>query len=264
MLNLETLRNKVPSIFTGDRAGRTSAKYQHISTENVIMSLMGEGFIPTWAAQCNCRIAVNKAYTKHMLRFRHINARPTQSGLYPEVVLINSHNGQSSYRLMSGIYRTICSNGLIAGASYDDIRIRHQGNIISDVIEGTYKIIENSHNMINAASKMTAIYLDDNEKQLFLEEAHYIRFGDSQIGNEFLPAKLLQYRRSIDMEQNDLFTLFNVIQENLMKGGIRGYSRDEKGYIKRSSTRAIKSIDQNIIINRKLWSLAEKFMQAHS
>ncbi len=260
-LSLENLQRNVPSIFTEDSAERTSNKYQHISTAKVIDGLLGEGFMPTWAAQCKCRIAAKKAYTKHMLRFRHIDARPTSSGLYPELVLINSHDGLSSYRLMAGIYRMVCSNGLIAGTSYDEIRVRHQGDIVGEVIEGTYKIIEDSKNMIESADNMSSIALSNPEKEIFAEAAHTIRFDNSHAGESIDPLKLLSARRIDELNKNDLFTVFNVTQENLIKGGLRGYAKDKNGYAKRISTRGIKSIDQNTALNRALWTLAEKMMQ---
>lgn len=264
-ISLETLKNTVPSIFTDEGATRTSAKYQHISTAKVIMGLMNEGFMPTWATQCKSRTTIKKAYTKHMLRFRHRDARPTSSGLYPEIVLINSHDGLSSYRLMAGVYRMVCANGLVAGNSYNEIRIRHQGDVIGEVIEGTYRVIEDSKKMIESASHMSSMILSAPEKQLFADAAHTIRFDNNPIGEGFESSKLLSARRYDEINKNDLFTVFNVVQENIIKGGIRGYAKDNHGRpIKRIRTRAINSIDQNTALNRALWTLAEKMMQLRS
>jgi len=143
-LNLETLQQKAPSIFSVESAARTSNKYQHISTIQIIERLIKEGFMPTSARQSSCRLADKRNHAKHVIRFRHENARPTESGLFPKLVLVNSHDGLSSYRLMAGLYRLICSNGLVAGKDYEEVRVRHQGDIIGDVIEGTYEIIDTS------------------------------------------------------------------------------------------------------------------------
>ncbi len=263
-LSLETLQHKVPSIFTEGSAERTSDKYQHISTAKVINGLLGEGFVPTWAGQCKCRLAVKKAFTKHMLRFRHVDARPTASGLYPEIVLINSHDGLSSYRLMAGIYRMVCTNGLVAGTSYNEIRITHKGStegIVGEVIEGTYSVIEDSKKMIESADSMSSITLSAPEKKIFAEAAHTIRFDNNPVGDEIEPLRLLTPRRFTESNKNDLFTVFNVAQENLIKGGVQGYTKDKRGRTKRITTRAIQSIDQNTALNRALWTLAEKMMQ---
>ena len=260
-LSLDNLKKIAPSIFTEESATRTTEKYKHISTAKIVTGLMSAGFQPTWAAQCRTRLATKTAYTKHMMRFRHANARPTASGLFPEIVLINSHDGLSSYRLMAGIYRLVCSNGLIAGKSYNEIRIRHQGDILGEVIEGTYHVIEDSKKMIESADKMASIILSNPEKKLFAEAAHAVRFEDSSMSEAIEPLKLLNPRRTVEMHKDDLFTVFNVVQENLIKGGIRGYAKDKKGYTKRIRSRAINSIDQNTALNRALWTLSEKMME---
>lgn len=258
-LTIDTLRCKAPSIFTQDAAEHTSDKYQHISTISVVEGLMKEGFLPTWAGQSDSRSAERKAYTKHMIRFRHRDVKPSFSSLFPELVLVNSHDGLSSYRLNAGIFRVVCSNGLIAGHSYDEIRIRHQGDVVGNVIEGTYKIIENTQAMIESAHEMLSINLDTQEKQFFAEAAHEIRFDDSAIGETIMADKLLKPRRHEEVNAKDLFTVFNIVQENVMKGGQRGYSRH--GYsVRKVRTREVKSIDQNIKLNKALWTLAEKMM----
>jgi hypothetical protein len=66
------------------------------------------------------------------------------------------------------------------------------------------------------------------------------------------------------MKKDDLFSILNVVQENLIKGGVRGYAKDKNGYTKRIRSRAINSIDQNTALNRALWTLAEKMMQLKS
>jgi hypothetical protein len=207
MIRLETMQRKAPSIFADRAAERTSSKYQHISTARVVEGLLDEGFLPTWVAQCNARTASKRAHTKHILRFRHIDARPTSSGLYPEIVLINSHDGLSSYRLMAGIFRMVCSNGLIAGTSINDIRVRHQGDIVSDVIEGTYKVIEDSKMMIESADKMSSLMLSKHEKNIFSVAAHTIRFDDKALGEVIDPSKLLSPRRTEELNKNDLGVL---------------------------------------------------------
>jgi hypothetical protein len=196
-----------------------------------------------------------------MLRFRHVNARPTPSGLYPEIVLINSHDGLSSYRLMAGVYRMVCSNGLVAGNSYDEIRVRHQGDVVGEVIEGTYEVIKTANRVIESAEKMASIQLNPMEKKIFSEAAHLIRFDNSEIGNQVEPLKLISPRRASEVQKNDLFTVFNIVQENIIKGGVSGYGRNARGRMKRISTRAVTSIDQNTLLNRSLWTLAEKMMQ---
>ena len=258
----EDLIKKAPSIFTEAAADRTSDKYQHISTIRVLDGLKREGFVAVKAMQSRVRIADKANFTKHLIRLRHVDARPTAGGLFPEIVLINSHDGLSSYRLMSGIYRLICSNGLIAGNTYEQVKIRHQGDIIHNVIEGTYEVIKNSKKMIESAEEMEQVKLSIDEKNLFAEAAHAIRFDGNETGQNIKPVSLLTPRRFVESNKNDLFTVFNIVQENIIKGGIASYAKDKYGRMtKRIRTRAIKSIDQDTMLNRALWSLSEKMLE---
>lgn len=260
-LTVEQLKKVTPSVFTECGSEKTSDKYQHISTSRLVDALSVEGFAVVWATQSNCRLQNKINYAKHMLRFRHIAARPTPSGLYPEIVLVNSHDGLSSYRLMAGVFRLVCSNGLIAGNIYDEIRVRHQGNIIDEVIEGSYSVVKDSRKMIESAEKMSSIRLNIPEKIALAQAAHAIRFDNTPLSDSIDPVKLLTPRRFAETNKDDLFTLFNVAQENIMKGGVRGYALNLNHRAKRVSTRAVNSIDQNITLNRALWSLAENTMQ---
>jgi hypothetical protein len=111
-LSIDQLQHRVPSVFTGSAANNTSEKYKVISTIQVIQVLETQGFVPVKAIQTKSHNSEDRLFTKHMLRFRHIDVRPTVGGLFPELVLINSHDGLSSYKLSAGLYRLICSNGL--------------------------------------------------------------------------------------------------------------------------------------------------------
>ena len=63
-------------------------------------------------------------------------------------------------------------------------------------------------------------------------------------------------RRREDVDRS-LWTTFNVIQENVVRGGLQGRKRNAEGRIRRAQTRAINGIDQNVTLNRALWTLAE-------
>ncbi len=262
-LTLETLQHRAPSIFSKSSAASTSDKYQHISTIDVIERLKDKGFLPTFATQNHCRLESKEDFTKHMIRFRHQDTQPTVGGLFPELVLTNSHDGLSSYRLDAGLYRLVCSNGMVAGNKYSVVRVRHQGNVVDNVIEGTYDVIETAHKLLEVANKMESIPLTVKEQIAFAETAHEVRFDEkSEISKAIEPRQLLEPRRYAEMGKHDLFTIFNIIQENLMKGGMRCYLKNERGYpTKRTSTRGINSIDKNIALNRALWTQAEEILE---
>jgi hypothetical protein len=128
------------------------------------------------------------------------------------------------------------------------------------VIEGTYQVIEDAKKMIESASQMSSIRLNEDEKKYFAQAAHTLRFENSPIGKEIEPLRLLNPRRREEENKNDLFTIFNIAQENIMKGKLRIYKVDNYRGSKRFSTRGINSIDENLRLNRALWTVAEKMM----
>ena len=67
-----------------------------------------------------------------------------------------------------------------------------------------------------------------------------------------LTLQLLRARRSED-RSSDLWTTFNRVQENTIKGGLSG--RNKQG--RRTTTRAVNGIDQDVKLNRALWVLAQ-------
>jgi hypothetical protein len=103
------------------------------------------------------------------------------------------------------------------------------------------------------------VRLNNDEKEILAEAAHVLRFGDGdgETTTPIKPAQLLVPRRPDD-RADDVWTTWNVAQENVIKGGLRGVSRDDMGRPRRVTTRSVNGIDQDIKLNRALWILGEK------
>lgn len=89
-----------------------------------------------------------------------------------------------------------------------------------------------------------------------------IRFGDAE-GNVETPIQadaLLLPRRSED-RSTDLWTTFNVVQENAIRGGLSAWGRDANNQRRRYTSREITGIDQDVKVNRALWLLGERMAQ---
>lgn len=123
------LRKFAPSIFADCRADWTSDRYEFISTSECLDGLKEAGFLPVMASQSRTRLADKIGYTKHMIRLRHRSLQEV-GGMVPEIVLTNAHDGNSSYQLRAGIYRFVCSNGLIIGNDLFCRRVRYQGDVM--------------------------------------------------------------------------------------------------------------------------------------
>jgi hypothetical protein len=245
----EQIFRLAPSAFAeGKHASRTD-RYTYIPTIQVAQALRAEGFYPVAAAQGKSRTEGKAEYTKHMIRFRRDLDVGDYTGAVPETVLINSHDGTSSYWLLEGAFRGACKNGLIVcEGDTQGIKVGHSGKIIDRVIEGSYRVIDNAVKAVETTRQWAQIELKPQEQTAFAVAAAALRF-DAET-QRVRAQELIQVRRKED-EGNDLWTVFNRAQEALIRGG-QGY-RSEAGRNVRS--RAIKSIDGNVGLNRALWTL---------
>src|SRR5579884_3677850 len=253
-----------PSVFALSKHDSRSDRYMYIPTSRILVALREVGFVPTTAMQARARTADRQEFTKHLLRLRKVADLGYGKPEVHEIVLVNSHDGSSAYNLYGGIFRLVCTNGLIRGDIDSAMKVYHKGNVVDQVVESTIEIAGRSEQVMEDIACMKRIQLSRAEQLLLSEFALKVRFdlneGDKSEGKKketiYQPADLLRVHRAEDA-RNDLFTTFNIIQENVIKGGVS--RRDRKG--KRHTTREIKNIDQNVEINRLLWLLAQKMME---
>lgn len=242
----EQLRAVVPSAFAAEKHENRSARYTYIPTIDVLAGLRREGFAPFMACQTRSRDAGQRAHTKHMLRLRRPDAADT--GETPEVILINSHNGTTSYQMLAGIFRFVCCNGLAVG-DCEEIRVSHTGDIVGRVIEGAYTVVNDFERVQAATAQMKAIDLAPAESLAFARSALTLRWPDS--ATPVTPEQVLKPRRREDLG-TDLWTTLNTVQEHLIQGG----DTRPAAHGRRTRTRPVKAIAQNVALNRALWSLA--------
>jgi hypothetical protein len=253
------MRATAPSIFALGKHASRSDRYTYIPTIEVLRGLRKEGFEPFMVAQGSSRVAGKAEYTKHMIRMRHagqVQARPEAN----EIILINSHDGASSYQMLAGIFRFVCCNGLVIGDVVEDIRVPHRGDIQGEVIEGATRILDEFATVDEHAEAMKALQLNTGEQAAFANAALALRFGEQVAdGSGFArPApvtahQLAQARRPEDLGHT-LWQTFQRVQENVMRGGQPG--RNAQG--RRMHTRSVQSIDRGVSLNRALWMLAEE------
>ena len=265
-LTMDEIARRAPSALATRPYDAMSAKYTYVPTLGAIEAMIAAGFQPFSAMQNRTRVPGKGDFTKHLIRFRHQgDAQSLVVGdVIPEVVLINSHDGTSAYKLIAGLYRLVCSNGMmVSDAEIDAINIMHKGNIVGDVIEGSYKLIADTQKSLGTVRNWTQLQLTDGEQHAFAESAHTLRFGDAE-GKTTTPitaAQLLTSRRREDVG-SDLWRTFNRVQENVIAGGLSAVQRDADGRrVRRVSTRRINGIDQDVRLNRALWELAAKMAE---
>lgn len=252
-LNEVQLMRNAPSIFATGRASKTSERYAFIPSIDVVRGLGRAGFKPVMAAQTKSRDANEIEHKKHLIRFRH-ESSISDNGLIPEIVLVNSHDGSTSYQLRAGIYRLVCTNGLIVGNDSFLRRVKHKGNVIESVVEAASDLLEIVPLSVRKAQEWEATPLKIEQQTAFAEAASMLKWDQDNVAID--PKRLLSPRRVADSKK-DLWTTLNVIQENLIRGGVRYRTESHQ----RQSTRAINSVSENVRLNTALWTLTERMAE---
>ncbi|WP_077727466.1 DUF932 domain-containing protein [Escherichia coli] len=186
---------------------------------------------------------------KHTSRSQNYTYIPTIT------VLETLHAGTSSYQMLPGYFRFVCQNGCVCGQSLGEVRVPHRGNVVDRVIEGAYEVVGVFDRIEEKRDAMQSLVLPPPARQALAQAALTYRYGDEH--QPVTTADILTPRRREDYGK-DLWSAYQTIQENMLKGGISG--RSAKG--KRIHTRAIHSIDTDIKLNRALWVMAETLLES--
>jgi hypothetical protein len=256
-----------PSIFAMDKHASRSERYAYIPTIDVLKGLEKADFLVTEVRQGGSRDEEKRGFTKHMVRMRHAshNGELVAGDSVRELILVNSHDGTSSYQLMSGLFRVVCSNGLITCENGQMQRVAHKGDVINNVIEGAYTILEDSKLIGEHVGAMQSLQLAAAEAEAFASAALSLRFNDKDAGGEIKAppvsaSQILRPVREADVG-SDMWRTFNRVQEHLINGGAGYVHRAANGRRSRRETRPVNSIDGNVSLNRALWVLANKMAE---
>lgn len=260
-LEMEQLRSVTPSIFAEQKHESRSERYTYIPTSEILTKLQGEGFQPFAAFQGGSKIEEKKGFTKHMIRLRYMGE---QLDLSPgektvsEIILMNSHDGTSSYKMLGGQFVMVCSNGLITSNDLiQEVRVTHSGDVAGKVIDGCIQILEAAPLIAQSVEEMRSLELTAGQQAAFARAALVARYDELALA-PVSAQQVLEPNRREDVG-GSLWKTFNRIQENITQGGLRYNQRDGEGrLVARRSTRPIRGIDGNTSINRALWQLAEE------
>jgi hypothetical protein len=249
------IRIMAPSVFASQPLEGVSGRYTFLPTSNIIAGMRENGWVPVSALEQSVRLDARRGYQKHVIRFQRADQIGQILEYRPEVCLMNSHDRSSAYQLHAGLFRFVCSNGLIvADSTFEHISIRHSGFNPDKVIEASFRVLENIPQLVESVESFRARRLTIDEQRRFAYSALVLKYDEiakAPVG----PDKLLQARRYED-QGADLWTTFNKVQENLCKGGLKDFSRRKENGRRHVRTRPVTGIDENVRLNKALWDLA--------
>ncbi len=246
-----------------------SRNYKFQSTDDLIELIESHGFIcdRNGIQRAGIRNEENRGFQRHLIPFdisldgKFKDYRCILPDSKFRIIVINSHNGRGSLQLKLGVYRFVCENGLMVGDTITDARIPHRGKDFEHKVKVAINNIVNRIDTIKETIlAMTQRTLTTSEMTRFAYEATGIRWDKAyspsyQDGVVVSFESLLDTHRPQDCE-DDLWTIFNVVQENLLKGGV---NVSKNGKIRKS--KKVNSISRQVKINQDLWKLALKVFE---
>ena len=254
-LNDETLRAQAPSVFASGPMLGVSPRYTFVPTAQIVEGLRRHGWVPVVAEEQRIRIEARRGFQKHLIRFRRAEQMETLDEWNVELVLLNSHDTGCAYQLHAGIYRRVCSNGLVLSeGSFEAIRFRHSGLQGDEIVQASFRLLDSMPKVAGLVQRFSARQLTDQESLSLAQHALLLRYPsleESPVAAE----TLLDARREED-EGANLWLAMNRVQEVLVRGGVSDYHRDRRGKLR--SVRALRGIDSRVTLNKGLWGLAER------
>lgn len=231
--------------------------YGFINSRTIAERFQLKGWEVAGATQAGVRKPAKQGYQRHVIRFRN-ESLGLVNGMYPELVLKNSHDGSSSFELMLGFFRIACANGLIVGKTIDSIRVIHSKNAMIKLDDAIERMVARIPDAIAQVQAMQGKTLTRDQEVKLAKLATDTRLKNVKNIVDVNLHSVLTVNR-VEDRNNDLFTVFNRIQERMIKGGFfydQEVFTNKTNYVRHCKALPIRSVKQSVDINRVLWDQA--------
>tara|TARA_B100000963_G_C22601015_1_gene660230 strand:+ start:459 stop:1292 length:834 start_codon:yes stop_codon:yes gene_type:complete len=261
-LNDEQIRKACPVAFSEKASNEVSKHYTHIPTNRVIDDMRELGWGVIQAQQVAARKNATKGYQKHMIVFRHPDLMVEgQDGdnVWPQIIMTNSHDGKNSFTFQAGMYRLVCSNGLvIADQEFGSMKIRHMGYDFDTLRETINEMVEKLPLTVESMNKFKNTELTKPQKYDLARKALATRFKlqKDQKVDQVYKIDLDEFLKPVRKEDagDDLWSVFNLVQEKVVEGDFEYISG-----VRLRKARKIKNFKQDLDVNQKLFEVAKEF-----
>lgn len=258
-LDVDTVASLAPSIMTRKPFEGLSDRYQPYPTVDFIRDIAKQGWYPVTAVEVRVKNGNRAGFQKHMIRFEHPECKLNDKE-FLQLLIVNSTDGRCAYQASLGIWRCVCSNGMIVGDSFcQSPKIRHLGHKYQDIIDVSSQVLSQAPAIASNMGAMKDILLTQDERDAFAFAVSDLIVDDDKT---IPPYQILRPRRIEDKSiENTLWGTLNIAQENVIKGNIRVIEKDAPRWARGKKKRAVKSIDKDVKLNKALWTLAEKMKE---
>ena len=244
----------IPSIFNTEVHPKASDKYSQVCTLDILEGAERFGWKPTFAAG-----NTSDVYGVHTIKLEHPEyVMPTGDKI--QMVVNNSHNLQRRFSLDAGVYRLVCSNGLIMAIhQFASIRKRHMGIESMELLEHLLITIDGIGEVAPSVKRMSEIDLTRDQREEIAIEALLSRLGEEELVETVDLFNFLSPKRNAD-SGTDLWTTYNLVQEKIIHGDFEYDTRNSNGVEVTRKARSITGFQKDLSLNKKLYDIATKYM----
>ena len=164
-----------PAVHQNQPAPSVSRRYGQVRTDAVLEALVLEGYTVVSAAAHRGKSC---KFGKHQLTLRHVEA--SGSGYAPQIVVVNSHDGSTAYRLYIGLSDSSTGLDLIVGAAWGKLRVRHTSRVALEVVAATRQLTAESPKLEAVVQRMRARMLSPDEQLALASRALLLRFREDR------------------------------------------------------------------------------------
>lgn len=251
----DEIRAKAPAVFTETPAAHMSNRYHQFTTAYALEKLAQHDFFPVSVSQDRPR-SRSASHVRHAVVLRHASMQKVVGQTVPQILLVNSHNGRTKLSLRAGLYRFVCANGMVIGNDNFHMKMIHNIDIYEMIDRYAEAMLGRFGSLQELQERWDQIELSNGKVLEFARKARELRFG-SAMAERYSLDSVLDARREED-DGRTLWTIFNRAQENLTKGGLVGVGATGR----RTKTRQITDIGNDIAFNERLWNLGEEIAEA--
>ena len=257
-LSKEQLKEVCPVIFANKASKDVSKHYTHIPTSKVIDDMATLGWNVVDAKAVKARKNSTKGFQKHLVVFRNNDVVIDGQGgdtVFPQVLLTNSHDGKNAFTFTAGLFRMVCENGLVISTTqFEDVKMRHMGYSFEELQVKIKEMVEKLPLTVESMNKMQATELGQKQAVEFAKKAIKTRFNDDELKRIKIDFKELLNPTRDEDKGNDLWSVFNVVQEKIIDGDFEYVAA---GKVRKA--RQIKNFKQDQKINKELFDVALEF-----
>ncbi len=249
-----------PAVYTNQPHPKVSDKYSFLPTHRIVSDMEKLGWSVSQVKMAKTNNVNQKLYGKHMVQFFHpdlvINDENGKAEAYPQILIINNHRGYGKLRIEVGVFRLVCENGLIVkDREMGSYSLRHMGYSFEELQTLVNTVVANLQGVVNKINTFTERIMTKEEQYSFAKKALAVRFGEERKASDAEIKDMLTVRRPED-KGDDLYRVFNRVQEAVIRGGFDMAATTKKGTKK---VRRISNMLKDLDVNGELWVLAEEF-----